>query len=163
MQLCTTPDEIGTKSIMRREQLRQHILSIEGALDGLRTCLPDFTIPIHHENDRREDVSVSLVLAGSVGIKLDFPGLREKIAHALLAAFNWVDDHDVDTVKVCSSALPAIGRVPAHFMVFLEEAVRPPGAKVVSPHNFWWPWCAECCPPHQQDCQFWGARIRRIG
>mmetsp|Transcript_1445 Transcript_1445/g.4175 ORF Transcript_1445/g.4175 Transcript_1445/m.4175 type:complete len:1599 (-) Transcript_1445:123-4919(-) len=117
LQLCSTMNK-ATKSADERGQLRQYVLGISAALNGLGTCLPDLSTSAEPDDVQ----SVSLVLAGSAGVHLTgHLLLRDKVAEALLAAFAWVDEHDVDTVK---SVVALTGVVMGYGAIEYDTAVH---------------------------------------
>ena len=110
-QLCKADTGSDARTMEERDILRQCLLCIEGILSGARTSLPDFVSDYQQLNTGRD--AVFLALEGEAGAPLDLQGTRESVAAALLAAFDWVNEHDTDSLKV-SWCLKALSVVTCH-------------------------------------------------
>ena len=77
-----------------KAEMRSMLMTMEGAIEGARSCLPDFA----SQNMPSNDDAASII--GKLGATIGTPDLRAKVAEALVAASDMIHINDVETLTV---------------------------------------------------------------
>lgn len=90
LQLCS-----GGAGAPSKDVVRSLMLQLEGALGGVRSCLPDFP------ECSAAAIPDSVAVVGRLGAVVGSPQLREKAAAALVAASHAIAPSDAETLGLC--------------------------------------------------------------
>ena len=98
------------KSINKQE-MRSLLLTMEGAVEGARSCLPDF------EEQYRPEKDTAVSVIGKLGVTIGSGEMRTKSGQALIKASSMIQLNDVETLTVylrLLDSLLAVGSAEYH-------------------------------------------------
>lgn len=84
---------VNSKTISKQE-MRSLLLTMEGAVEGARSCLPDF----EEQYRPADDVAISVI--GKLGVTIGSGELRSKAGQALTSASELIQLNDVETLTI---------------------------------------------------------------
>lgn len=83
-------------------EMRSIMVTLEGCLEGTRSCLPDF------EGQHIPPRDESACVVGRLGATVGSGGLRSKVGHALIAASKMIQVNDVETLMYLMRVLDCL-------------------------------------------------------
>lgn len=87
---------------INKQEVRYLLNSIEGAIEGARSCLPDF------EELRSPERGDEATVVGKTGVTIGHDGIRSQVTEALVSLAKLVDMSDVETLTILLRLLDSV-------------------------------------------------------